>query len=711
MSDKNNIEKIVSRFTLIHYAFLVIALGVVFRIVQIQFISKDKISLDDIYEEQVIEPKRGSILASDGRPLAISVPSFQIRMDCVAPHDTLWEKEIDALSASLASLFKNKSAAAYKKELNKARDNKKRYYTVGNRNIGYLEMKEVEQFPIYRHGKFRGGLMLIPKNKRENPYGSLALRTIGYTNEVGEGVGIEKSFNYKLEGKQGKQYIMRQLGGKYIRVAGEDVIPAEDGYDIRTTIDIDIQEAAEKALRSQLAKSDLLEGGTAVVMEVSTGAIRAIVNMKKTKGGKFDENYNYAIGEATEPGSTLKLATLVSLIEDGYITLDTPTDGGNGEWFYNKVRFSDTRAGGYGKMTVKEAFGKSSNVCFAKLAVEHYGQSVEDEMTFVSRITSMKIGEKFGLDLDGEGYSTIYTPNDTKMWSKVSLPMMAIGYGMLITPLHTLTFYNAIANDGKMMKPYFVEDFEQDGDIKELFKPQIISGAICSKSTVNEVKKALRHVVEKGTASRYNDHRYEFSGKTGTAQIATNGRYVDADGYRRHQASFAGFFPSDKPKYSCIVVLYSAKTRQNFYGGTWATPVFKEIADNIYTTHPEWESPVRGRGVEPKDNPSVAGGMASEVKRSLEDMPVKGKPAIPGEGWISVSNSDSTTIRSQRMKIETEVMPDVNGFGLKDALYILENEGYSVSFEGRGRVSEQIPAAGDTVRFGSKVKLILKESK
>lgn len=698
----------VLKFTRIYYFALFIAFVVLSYIVKVQYFEEKIVSPDDIYEEVVLDAKRGSILAHDGRPLAISVPSYQIRMDCVAPHDTTWKKEIQALSSSLSKLFKNKSASEYRKELEKARKSKKRYYTVGNRNISYLEMKQVEEFPIFRHGKFKGGLVLVPKNKRENPYGSLAMRTIGYTNEVGEGVGIEKSLNFKLEGTPGKQYMIRQLGGKFIRVAGEEVIYAQDGYDIRTTIDIDIQEAAEKAMREQLAKSDLLEGGTAVVMEVSTGAIRAIVNMKKTGNGKFDESYNYAIGEATEPGSTLKLATLVSLIEDGYITLDTPTDGGNGEWFYNKVRFSDTRAGGYGKMTVKQAFGKSSNVCFAKLAVEHYGQNPEDEMTFVSRITNMKIGEKYGLEIDGEGYSTIYTPNDTRMWSKVSLPMMAIGYGLLITPLHTLTFYNAIANDGKMMKPYFVEAYEQDRIVKEEFKPQVISGAICSKSTITEVKKALRHVVEEGTASRYNDERYEFSGKTGTAQIATNGRYVDAAGYRRHQASFAGFFPSDKPKYSCIVVLYSAKTRQNFYGGTWATPIFKQIADNIYTTHPEWEEPVKAKGIKPVDSPAIAGGMASEIKQTLENLPVNTNTHIPDQGWITLT-SDERSLQVKKMKIQSGVMPNVTGFGLKDALYILENEGYKVSFSGKGRVAEQTPAPGDSVSHGSKISLTLKE--
>lgn len=710
MADNKKIERIVGSFKILYFVALFGAFVVLFRIVSLQYFVEDRTSIDDIYTEQAIEAKRGSILATDGRPLAISVPSYQIRMDCLAPHDTIWKRELNALSSSLSELFKNKSSKSYYKELQQARKDKKRYYTIGNRDISYLELQEVKEFPIFRHGRFKGGFLVVPKNRRENPYGSLALRTVGYINEVGEGVGIEKSFNYKLEGTPGKQYIVRQLGGQYIRVAGEDVTPAINGYDIRTTIDIDIQEAAEKALRGQLAKSDLLEGGTAVVMEVETGAVRAIVNMKKMANGKFDESYNYAIGEATEPGSTLKLATLVSLIEDGYVTLDTPTDGGNGEWYYNKVKFSDTRTGGYGKMTVKEAFGKSSNVCFAKLAVEHYGNTQEDEMTFASRFTNMKIGEKFGLDIDGEGYSTFYTPADKSMWSKVSLPMMAIGYGFLITPLHTLTFYNAIANDGKMMKPYFVEDFEQDGKIKEVFKPQIISGAICSKSTVKEVKKALRHVVEEGTASRYDDPRYQFSGKTGTAQMATDGRYVDNAGYRRHQASFAGFFPSDNPKYSCIVVVYSAKTRQNFYGGSWATPVFKEIADNIYTTHPEWHEPVRGRGKDAGDYPKIAGGHASEIRKSIDQLPVKDDIEIPEDGWVNFKCEDSTVVASS-MKIESELMPDVIGFGLKDALYILENEGYQVSFTGKGHVVEQYPLPGDTIPFGGKTRLVLKESK
>lgn len=688
MSDNKNISKIVKRFVWVYLVAAMLGVVAVSRVIYLQFLSDDIVTEKDIYNTQELEAVRGSILAFDGRPLAVSMPYFQIRMDCVAIHDTLFNKDVGRLAACLAGLFRDKSAKAYKTELIKARNDGNKYKLIGNRSIDFVELKELKQFPIFEKGKFKGGLIVVQKNKRTNPYGNLAGRTIGYINEDGGGVGIENSFDYKLSGTPGKQTIARQLGGDYIPVAGEKVIPAVDGFDIRTTIDIDIQEAAETALREQLSKSDVFEGATAVVMEVSTGAIRGIVNMKKKPNGGYDESYNYAIREATEPGSTLKLACLVSLIEDGYVTLDTPIDGGNGEWFYYGFRFSDTHRGGYGMLTVKDAFAKSSNVCFAKLTVEHYAN---DEAGFVAKITNMKIGEKLNLEIEGEGYSTIHTP-DEAYWSKSTLPNMGIGYAMLLTPLHTLTFYNAIANDGKMMKPYLIEDFERDGVVDEQFEPQVISGSICSKSTVREVKKALRGVVEKGTAARYDDNRYEISGKTGTAQIAENGHYIDKNGYRRHQASFAGFFPSENPKYSCIVVLYSGKTRANFYGGTWATPVFKQIADKIFTSHPEWSEPIYAEGILPPDNPNIAPGKADEENITLSALPIKDTPKnLPRAGWISITEKDSSLVAG-KLTIERNYVPNVLNMGLKDALYILENEGYKVSFNGKGRVVRQIPA-------------------
>jgi cell division protein FtsI (penicillin-binding protein 3) len=704
MSENKYIEKTVRRFTFVYIFTAILSIAVIIRIISLQYFSNDKVTTADIYNTQELEARRGSILAEDGRPLALSMPYYQIRMDCVTVSDSVFKADIGNLSKSLALMFGDKSASAYKSDITKARSNKNQYKLIGDRSIDFLELKELKEFPIFCLGKFKGGLIVVQKNKRTNPYGSLAHRTIGYINEDGGGVGLENSFNYKLEGTPGLQYVKRQLGGDYIPVMGIDAIPAQDGYDIRTTIDIDIQEAAEMALKEQISKSDVFEGGTAIVMEVSTGAIRAIANMKRMGNGSYDESYNYAIHEATEPGSTLKLAALISLLEDGYVTLSTPVDGGNGEWKYKGTLFSDTHVGGYGKLNVKEAFAKSSNVCFAKMIAEHYGN---DEATYVSRITNMKIGEKYNLEIEGEGRSTIHTTSDSD-WSGVTLPMMGIGYAMLLTPLHTLTFYNAVANNGRMVKPYFVEDFEKDGKVEETFESQIITGAICSQKTIREVKEALKYVVEYGTAARYKDERYEFSGKTGTAQIAFDGKYKDSQGYRKHQASFAGFFPSDDPKYSCIVVMYTGKTRSNFYGGTWATPVFKQIADKIFTSHPQWQKPLYAKGIIPPDNPDIAPGKATQEKISMMELPMKERPEIPSSGWIKIEENGSRMV-AKKIDIEKNHIPDVINMGLKDALYILENEGYSVEFYGRGRVKEQNPAPGTIVSNNSTVLLKLSE--
>ncbi len=534
---------------------------VIGRIVQLQYFTKLDVSSDEIsFRIEEIEATRGSILACDGRSLSSSIPFYQIRMDCSAPNETVFNSNIEELSKALSKFFGDKSAAEYKSELTEARKKGKRYKSVGNRLVDYSELLIIKNFPIFNLGANRGGIISEQKNKRSNPYGKLAYRTIGFINSLGVGVGIEGSYDFYLKGIPGKQTVQRMLGGEWKPIDNENMIAPNDGFDVKTTLDIDIQEVAENALREQLALSDVFEGATAIVMEVKTGAIRAIANMKKNPNGQFDESYNYAIGQATEPGSTFKLATLVALIEDGYVTLDTPIDAGDGKWTYSTKTFTDVTHGGYGLINVQKAFEKSSNVAFAKLAVEYYANN---EKKYVDRLNNMKLNEKFNLDIMGEGRAVIHSPGDP-MWSKLTLPMMAMGYASLLTPLHTLTFYNAIANNGKMMKPYFVENLQKNGVIEKSFLPQELSGSICSKSTIEAVHKALRGVVEHGTAKAYNDPRYSISGKTGTAQIAFDGRYIDSQGYRKHQASFAGFFPSENPQFSAIVVLYTNKPGQTF---------------------------------------------------------------------------------------------------------------------------------------------------
>jgi cell division protein FtsI (penicillin-binding protein 3) len=686
------------------YVFLIIiTLLVIWRVIYLQYFADIKTSVSDIsFRLEEIEANRGSILARDGRPLSASVPYFQIRMDCVVPDETLFNANIDALCAALASFFKDKSSAAYKRELITARREKKRYKPLGNRLVDYTEMLLIREFPLFRYGSNKGGIITEQRNRRNNPYGRLAYRTIGFINNEGVGVGIEGSYDAYLKGRAGRQTVQRMLGGEWVPVPGEETIPPSDGVDILTTIDIDIQEATESALRNQLSRSNVFEGATAIVMEVKTGAVRAIANMKKGTNGEFDESYNYAIGEATEPGSTFKLATLVALIEDGYVNLKTPVDAGNGRWTYSNNTYTDAGNVGYGLIDVQKAFEKSSNVAFAKLTVEHYSNN---EKRFVDRIINMKLNERFNLDIMGEARAVIYSPGDN-MWSRLTLPSMAIGYASLITPLHTLTFYNAIANMGKMMKPYFVENLQRTGVVIEKFGPREVSGSICSKKTVEQVHTALRGVVESGTGKSINDERYKISGKTGTARIAFEGRYIDASGNRKHQASFAGFFPSDNPRYSVIVVLYTNKTRDNFYGGSWAAPVFKEIADKIYSTSIDWNEAIVANKEMEEDSIYLYPGNSKATREVLAKLN-KGKN-LPetGSEWFRL---DSTKAKPVSYEITNGSLPDVSGMPLKDALYILENNGYRVKFSGRGRVTRQSPEGGAKLQPNGLIELILSE--
>lgn len=692
------------RFLYVYVLFLVAGAAAIGRIIAVQT-SRDRVTAEDIYKEQVLMPSRGSILSYDGRPLAVSIPVYQLHWDSEAMSRETLMSGIDSLSLCLSQLFGDKSASRYRKDLLQARKDGKRYYRIGNRDVDFGELEEVRGFPIFRLGQFKGGLIADTRSDRINPYGKLADRTIGYLNADGGGTGIEYTYDYRLRGEKGIQTVHRSLGGQWIPVNGAPAEPAVDGCDIRTTIDVRIQEAAETELRAQLAMSDVFEGGTAVVMDVATGAVRGIANMFKKSDGSFDESYNYAIAHATEPGSTLKLAALTAMIEDGCITLDTEVDGGDGIWYYGGVRITDTHRGGYGKMTALEAFEKSSNIAFAKMITESYG---DNPSAYVSRLHSMKLMEKLSLDIGGEGYAYITSPDDPQ-WSMSTLASLGYGYAVTLTPLHILTFYNAVANGGKMMRPYFIEDFERDGITVEKLGPSVVSGSICSKSTLAAVRKALRGVVENGTAKNCNDPRYAIAGKTGTAKVAENGRYEDEHGYRRYQASFAGYFPADDPKYSCIVVLYTGKTRGDFYGATWAAPVFKRIADKIYTSHPEWNSPVSSKGAVPPDNPRIASGLAGRNGMPVDYLPMNSRPQTGKAGWIQVrQGEDGEPPAVSSLTIEQGTVPDVRGMGLKDALYLLENEGYRVTFSGSGRVRTQTPEAGSGLARGGRITLELK---
>lgn len=706
METNQDYRIIFRRASRIYQFLLLFAIIVAARIIYVQFFKKDiKSGAEIAFRDKPTEPVRGDILDKKGRLLASSIPYYKVRIDCTVSEKDTFDKYVDGLSRALAGFYKEKTEAQYKKLLTEGRANNKRYLNISRRLLDYSELQQVKEFPLFNKGANNGGIIVEEEYKRKYPYGRTAFRTIGFINSEGRGTGIESSWDYYLKGTPGKQIYQRLTGGEWVPVNSENNLPPKDGYDIRTTIDIDLQEAVENALKEQLTKGYNVEGATAVVMERRTGAIRAIANLKNDGKGGFDESLNYAVSQATEPGSVLKLVTLVAVLEDGKETLESIVDGGNGTWVYQGQKVTDSHA--VGVQTVKGAFAHSSNVCFAKIATRNYAGNPKE---FVNRIQNMKLGEKFHLDIQGEGTAVIHSP-DWENWTPGTLASMGFGYGLLITPLHTLTFYNAIANDGRMMKPYFIESYEKDGHVVKKFKPQEISGSICSKKTAEKAREALRAVVTDGTGKMMNKEVFHISGKTGTARMAFEGGGYERGGLRQYQATFCGFFPSENPEYSVIVVLYSGKTAGSFYGATQAGPPFLQIARFIYANTPAWNEKLDGsQKNHKKSNPDVASGMGEASKRVLASVPVTNRneiiSGINNNRWVTFS-SDTNAVSVEPLEMAKDSLVSVKGMGLKDAIYILENQGYKVKFTGHGKVVSQTPQAGCDLPKGETVTLQL----
>ncbi len=575
MSLKKNI---LLRVSVVYLAMVVLALLIIGKILSLQLIEKNRREEAEInsISYKTIEPNRGNIYSSEGRLLAVSVPYYEIRMDMrsEAFSRSTFDKYVDSLSIKLAALFNDAHWSVYKQNLVKARESGNRYYLV-KRNVSYDQLQKLKKFPIFRLGRYEGGTIFVQQNRRIRPHGVLAARTIGYTMEgdLGSVVGIEGAYDTELSGIQGYRLMQKIPGGNWMPVSDRNEIDPRDGYDIITTIDIDLQDVAENALLTQLRKHDA-DHGSVIVMEVETGKIRAIANLGKTEGGKYLEDYNYAIGESTEPGSTFKLASAISLLEDGLAEPGDIVDVGNGVAIYNGLRLEDSGDEGLGKITFQQAFEYSSNVGISKLVNENYKKNPS---AFVDRIYRLGLNRKLDIEIKGEGAPDIkYT--DSPLWSQVSLPMMSIGYEVRLTPLQVLTFYNAIANKGQMVKPGFIEEIKYHGKVIHRFEKTILNHKICSDETLEKIKPMLEGVVERGTAKNLRNSYYPIAGKTGTCQIADE-KYGYTKG--RYQASFAGYFPSDNPQYSCIVVV-SSPSKSVYYGNLVAGPIFREITDKIY---------------------------------------------------------------------------------------------------------------------------------
>ncbi len=700
-------KEIVWRVGVIYIFMLAFAILIVGKILYLQLIEGGKwkekaqtLTLKDI----TIESNRGDILATDGRLLASSVPYYEIRMDTrsTGMDEATFNSNIDSLAYKLSELFRDKSATQYKNELVKARRNGERFHLI-KRRVNYNQLKKIKTFPIFRLGQYKGGFIALQTNLRIQPHVSLASRTIGYTTK-GEGgniVGIEGAFDKELKGVDGVRLMQRLNGNVWMPVHDGDEVEPKDGMDVITTIDVDIQDVAENALLKQLVRHEA-QHGTAVLMEVSTGEIKAIVNLERNSKGQYKELYNYAIGESRAPGSTFKLVSVIALLEDGYVDLEDTLDTGDGEILYYDKKITDTKKGGHGVLTVQEIFEVSSNVGISKLVTDYY---TGKEEKFINRLYSMNLNNRLGIVIKGEGEPEIKYPGD-KLWSGISLPQMSIGYEVRLTPLQILTLYNAIANNGKMVKPKFVKGLMYHGDLVKTFDTKVLKQSICSRSTLRKVKIMLEGVVERGTAKNIRNNNYKIAGKTGTAQIANKESGYSDKSRISYQASFVGYFPADNPKYSCIVVV-SAPSRNVYYGNLVAGPVFREIADKVYATNFEMHDRLNLATDETTSEvkiPYTKNSYKDELKYALADLGINVNDEDVVSDWVLTTKLDSCVKLSNR-NITENLMPNVKGMGVKDAVFILENLGLSVELQGRGTILNQSVASGSRISKGDLVVL------
>lgn len=695
-------DEIVWRSGIVYFAIAILAAALLTRILILQFVQRGKwsdMSEKFVYKTAEVPANRGDILTNDGRLLASSVPYYTIYMDTrsTGMSGSTWSNGINGLSAGLARLVGERSAAGWKSAITEARRKGDRYFLI-KRKVDYATLKQLKALPIFREGQYKGGMVAQVENKRILPNSDMAARTIGYLNLGNEGneVGVEGAFDKDLAGKNGVAVKQRLTGGEWITVDGPNSVESMDGNDVVTTLDIDLQDVATSALLKQLLRNNA-DHGCAVLMEVETGDIKAIANLELGKNGNYYETYNYAVGESTEPGSTFKLPVLMAALEDGVIDTGDIVDTGTGTVkFYNKI-IKDTKEGGNGKISVTEVFEKSSNVGTSKLIYEHYKDNPKD---FVNRLYAMKLNEKLDIQLKGEGTPLIRYPGD-KLWSGLSLPMMSHGYEVQMTPLQLLTFYNAVANDGRMMRPRFVTAILRNGSVIKSFQTEIIINSIASRSTIKKARRMMEGVVRNGTAMNLKNANYNIAGKTGTAQIAK-----DKFGYRQnarisYQASFVGYFPAENPLYSCIVVV-NAPSNGVYYGNLVAGTVFKEISDKVYAT--SFFSDYKSDREEIKLNaPEAGNGFRDDIDEVLRNLKVRYRRTADND-WVS-THENGDTIRLAGVKVEEGVVPDVRGMSLRDAIYLLENSGLRVRYSGKGRVRRQSPEHGARSFEGTTVSL------
>lgn len=690
---------------------LIFAGAVVIQLCRVQFVQGSKwkaMSKAMTTEYQNVEAARGNIFADDGSLLATSVPEYELHMDMLAggiADDKVFYEKVDSLAASLSHFFGDRTPREYSRMLRDARRDSDRYQLI-RRKVTYQELKQIRTFPIFNMGKYKGGLIAIEQNKRVLPFRDLAQRTIGYendnaTNAAGKpvAVGLEGAYADYINGENGKRLMQRIAGGVWMPVnGGQEEIAPKDGADIISTIDVNLQDVAQAALKKEMITSQA-DHGCVVLMEVATGEIKAIANFTRTKNGDYEERMNYAISEAAEPGSTFKLATYMTLLEQHKIDTSTKINVEGGKLHVipgnEKYTVTDAELGENYVISAKKAFEESSNVAAAKFVYDHFK---DDPSDFTDALYSYHLNDRLDLQIPGEGRPLIKTPK-SKSWSKLTLPQMAYGYEEKLTPLQMLCFYNAVANDGKMIAPIFVKEIRRLNNTVERFQARTINDKICSDRTLGLVRGMLEGVVQEGTGKTYiKNPLYTVAGKTGTAQIA-NGKH----GYgetKKHQASFCGYFPADHPKYSMIVVVNDPKGE--YLAAKIAGPVFRAIADRVYASDLEINQSTPIRFVGNTQMPKTKTGNRKAIQEVYSKLNIK---PLYASNAASVDTTGGVAFEETEYKRGT--VPSVMGMGLSDAVYVLGNAGYKVVARGSGAVVKQSVTGGSIIPKGAKITIEL----
>ena len=680
---------------------VLLAVAVLVRLCDVQFVEgpKWRAMADSLSTKYInVEAARGNIYSNDGSLLATSVPEYELRMDAFAggiQDNEVFYSKVDSLAQHLSRFFKDKTPKEYARMLRVARRDSSRYLLI-KRKVNYQDLKKVRTFPLFNVGKYTGGLIAIQQNKRILPFQALAARTIGYKNKnVSNAVGLEGAYSDYINGESGKRLVQRISGGVWMPVNEEAEIAPKDGADIISTIDINMQDLAQNALEKQLIASDA-HHGSVILMEVATGEIRAVANYTRVSKGVYKELFNYAIAGNQDPGSTFKLASYMALLEDKKVDTNTLVATGNYRIPGHTIRDSH---GSIGVVTVKRAFEESSNAAIAEMVDVHYKNN---QAQFTDHLYDWHLNEKLDLQIPGEAQPVVKNPKN-KSWNKnMTLPQMAYGYEMQLTPLKLLSFYNAVANNGKYVAPIFVKEVRRLGNPIEQFQARVINEQIASKETIRKAQDLLEGVFLNGTGKSLASPHYRIAGKTGTAQVADGNKGYRAK--RQYQSSFCGYFPADKPKYSLMVTINDPKGQ--YYAAWVAGPPFREIADRIYASDMQMYNEVTERLVGNTVNPAAKAGRSKDIKKVYQSLGIKALYAAKSPYFNSVDTSNGLVY--QEYKDVKGLMPNINGMGLKDALYLVGNAGLKARIKGSGKVVSQSIPAGSKIGKGLSVQIELK---